>query len=101
MPPKTPKLTGPEAAEHVAIQALGFIAGDPEQLGRFLAATGIGPAELRRAAAEPQFLSGVLDYLAGDEKLLLAFSEHADIDPVTVMFAREALSGRPPEESGA
>ncbi len=39
-----------EAAEALAIQALTYIAGDGERLGRFLAATGIGPAEIRRAA---------------------------------------------------
>jgi len=32
-----------EAAEGLAIQALTFIAGDGERLGRFLAVTGIGP----------------------------------------------------------
>ena len=32
-----------QAAEIVAIQALSFIAGDPERLGLFLAETGIGP----------------------------------------------------------
>ena len=41
-----------EQAEGLAIQALTFIAGDGEQLGRFLAVTGIGPAEfgLRRVS---------------------------------------------------
>ena len=34
-----------------AIQALGFLAGDPERLGAFLAATGIGPESIRAAAA--------------------------------------------------
>ena len=29
---------------------LSFIAADPERLGRFLAATGIGPADIRAAA---------------------------------------------------
>ena len=40
----SPSLTQ-EAAEELAIQALTFIAGDSERLGRFLAITGIGPAE--------------------------------------------------------
>ncbi len=40
-----------EAAEGLAIQALTFIAGDSERLGRFLAVTGIGPAEIRAPAA--------------------------------------------------
>ena len=64
-----PSLTQ-EAAEALAIQALTFIAGDTERLGRFLATTGIGPAQIRAAAQEPGFLAGVLSYLAGDERLL-------------------------------
>ena len=48
-----------EAAEGLAIQALTFIAGDGERLGRFLAVTGIGPAEIRAATREPGFLAGV------------------------------------------
>ncbi|HET7384796.1 MAG TPA: DUF3572 family protein [Pseudolabrys sp.] len=39
-----------EQAEGLAIQALTFIAGDGERLGRFLAITGIGPAEIRSAS---------------------------------------------------
>src|SRR5262249_58207951 len=62
------------AAEHLAIAALGFIAGEPERLGRFLAMTGIGPDSIRTAAREAQFLLGVLDHLAADEPLLLAFA---------------------------
>src|SRR5258705_10938678 len=62
------------AAEDLAIAALGFIAGEPERLGRFLAMTGIGPDSIRAAAREPQFLLGVLDHLAADEPLLLAFA---------------------------
>ena len=40
-------------AETVAIQAVAFLAADPARLGRFLAATGIGPAEIRAAARDP------------------------------------------------
>jgi hypothetical protein len=59
----------PEAAEGIAIQALSFIAGDGERLGHFLAATGIGPTEIRAASRQPGFLAGVLAYLASDERL--------------------------------
>ena len=41
----------PEAAEALAIQALAFIAGDAERLGRFLAVTGIGPERFARPRA--------------------------------------------------
>ncbi len=83
-----------ETAETLAVQALTFIAQDAERLGRFLAVTGIGPAEIRDAAREPNFLAGVLDHIAGDERLLLAFAEHAGIDPAEIPRAREVLEAR-------
>ncbi len=81
-----------KAAEALAIQALTFIAADADRLGRFLAVSGIGPDRIRAAAAEPNFLAGVLDYLAGDEKLLLAFAGDAGIDAAAVAAARSALA---------
>jgi hypothetical protein len=87
-----PSLTK-EAAEGLAIQALSFIAGDGERLGRFLAITGIGPAEIRAAAREPGFLIGVLDHLAADERLLTAFAAEAGIDPPAIGKAIVALGG--------
>jgi hypothetical protein len=82
-----------EAAEGLAIQALTFIAGDGERLGRFLATTGIGPAQIRAAAQEPGFLVGVLDYLVGDERLLSAFAAETGNDPTHVGKALAALGG--------
>ena len=82
-----------EAAEGLAIQALTFIAGDGERLGRFLATTGIGPAQIRAAAQELGFLLGVLDYLAGDERLLEAFAAETGNDPTYVGKALAALGG--------
>ena len=82
-------------AENLAIQALGFMASEPERLGAFLAATGIGPEMIRKAAAEPAFLSGVLDYVSADEALLIAVAEHAGITPQDVEHAQAVLSGRP------
>src|ERR1700754_4508045 len=81
-----------EVAEFLAIQALGFIAQDGDRLGRFLALTGMGPGELRSGARDPHFLSGVLDYVCGDEELLVAFAEHAGVDPGRIEIARRALA---------
>ena len=83
-----------QAAESLAIQALAFIAADGERIGPFLAATGIGPDDIRAAAREPRFLAGVLDYLAADEALLVAFATDAGIDPFDIGVARNALGGR-------
>jgi Protein of unknown function (DUF3572) len=84
-----------ERAEGLAIQALTFIAGDGERLGRFLAATGIGPTEIRTAAREPGFLMGVLEYVSSDDGLISAFAGDNGLDPADIEKARVALAGRP------
>jgi len=80
-------------AELLAIQALAFLAADQGRLDRFLMASGIAPQQLRRAADEPEFLAGILDHLGAEEALLLAFAQHAGIDPSDVLRARRALPG--------
>ncbi|HEV3395824.1 MAG TPA: DUF3572 domain-containing protein [Xanthobacteraceae bacterium] len=82
-----------DAAESLAVQVLTFLAGDPERLARFLALTGIGPDRIRAAAASPGFLAGVLDHVASEEALLMAFAEQSGIDPADVARARQALAG--------
>jgi hypothetical protein len=78
-------------AESLAIQALAFIAGDSARIGPFLAATGIGPDMIRAAAREPDFLRGVLNYVASDDALLIAFATEADINPFDIPIARDML----------
>ena len=82
-----------EQAEGLAIQALTYIAGDGERLGRFLAVTGIGPAEIRTAAREPGFLAGVLEYIASDELLISAFAGENGLSPADIERSRSALAG--------
>jgi hypothetical protein len=82
-----------EAAESLAIAAFSFIAEEPDRLGRFLAATGLGPERIREAAREPHFLAGVLEHMLADESLLLAFADSADIDPANIARARRVLGG--------
>ena len=81
-------------AESLAIQALAFIAGDGARIGPFLAATGIGPDMIRAAAREPDFLAGVLDYVASDDALLVAFATQAGINPFDIPVARDVLGRR-------
>ncbi len=85
-----------DAAAMLAIAALTFIAEEPERLGRFLAMTGIGPESLRAAARDPEFLLGVLEYIAGDEALLMAFATQQEIDPEDIGRARDVLAGEAP-----
>ena len=86
----------PDSARSLAVSALAFIAADPDQLSRFLGITGLGSDNLRTAAADPAFLGSVLDYLVGDEKLLVEFAADAGLKPEAVARAHEAL-GRPYE----
>jgi hypothetical protein len=83
-----------DAAEALAIQALNFLAHDPDRLARFLALSGLGPASMRSAARESGFLAGVLGHLGEDERLLIAFASEAGVTPAEVDRARRLLAGR-------
>jgi hypothetical protein len=82
-----------DAAERLAIEALGFIASDATRLTQFLAATGYDPAAIRDEAGSPEFLAGVLDFLLGDESLLLVFTSHSGTDPKLIAASRRILAG--------
>jgi Protein of unknown function (DUF3572) len=89
---KRPSQPSRQAAETLAIQALAFIAEEPERLGAFIAATGIGPDRIRDAARAPDFLAGVLEHMLGDENLLVGFADGARIDPAEIARAHSVLS---------
>lgn len=89
MNPAGAKKTG--EAQALAVEALGFIAADPQLLPRFLALTGIEPAAIRLAAREPGFLAGVLHFILAHEPTLLAFADSAEIRPAAVGDALRAL----------
>lgn len=89
--PRGEKPMPPEEAEAVAIQALAFVAGEPDLLSRFVALSGIEPHEMRRAAREPGFLAGVLNFVVRHEPTLIAFAEAAGLDPADPVRAMKAL----------
>ena len=84
---------GREAAETLALTALGWIAAQPEVAGQFLSTAGASTEELRERAADPEFLGFVLDFLMSDEAMLLAFCEDHQTAPDRPMRARAALPG--------
>jgi hypothetical protein len=86
-------------AEAIAVDALAFLAGNPAELGRFLALSGIGPETLRQAAAEPGFLAGVLDHIMTDDSLLLAFAGQQGLDARAIAAAARRLRSGPDEET--
>ena len=81
------------AARDLAAKALIFIAQDPDRIGRFLALSGIGPADIRERAQDPALQGGILDHLLTDEPLLLEFADWAEIEPTAVAENRRHLPG--------
>ncbi len=82
-----------EAAETVALKALGWIAGHENLLDVFMGATGAGRDDLRDGAQDLDFLSSLLDFLLMDDTWIMEFSEAANVPPEAVVEARAALPG--------
>ena len=86
-----------EMLDAFAAEALGFLAADPERLRRFLDITGLSVATLRQAAAGPRFAASLLDYIAGDERCLVAFAAETGREPAELERMRHALAEPPGE----
>jgi len=82
----------PTDAEIIAINALAYIAGEQDLLHRFLAVTGLQPADIHQMAGEPGFLAGVLDFLMDHESDLLAYASSINQSPKAFVAARDTLS---------
>jgi Protein of unknown function (DUF3572) len=80
-----------DQAETIGLRALTFLAEDAQRLGRFLALTGLGPAELKDQAQTSRVLAAVLDHLLRDESLLLVFAASCGIAPELVAPAQSLL----------
>ncbi|GAB4069882.1 DUF3572 domain-containing protein [Ancylobacter sonchi] len=89
---KSKPLSTRQAAQEVALGVLGFMAGDPERIGAFLAESGLSPADLRGVAGSPAFHVALLDHLINRQDLLLDYAAQAKIDPGHVVAAREILA---------
>ena len=87
---------GREASGAIALKLLAYLASDSDQLGRFMALSGLSPDDLRANLADPAFQGGVLDFALSDESLLLAFAANEGLDPASVMRARAKLPGFAP-----
>ena len=85
--------------QETAVAVLGWLAGEPDMLGRFLALTGIEPGQLRGAVNDPGFLAGMLDFLMGHEPTLLAFCEATGTKPEAVVSAWQHFA-KPGLDSG-
>lgn len=95
MPIRERPIRSNDTAETAALQALGFVAGDPDRLARFMGLAGVSVDELKSRAADPAFLGGVLDFLLEDEPMLLEFCEASGLKPAALARLRGDLPGAP------
>lgn len=76
-----------------AVAVLGWLANEPDLLGRFLSLSGIEAGQLRGAVNDTGFLAGMLDFLMNHEPTLMAYCEATETKPETVVAAWRHYSG--------
>lgn len=84
-------MTAPDA-ELLAIAALTFLAGSPDDLARFVGLSGAMPADIRARAGDREFLAGVLDFMLGDDDIAARFCRSHSIDWRSLHIARSRLA---------
>ena len=76
----------------LALSALAWTLGEDARAQRFLALTGLEPADLRAAAGEAATLDAVLGFLEAHQPDLLACAAAMNIKPERLIAARERLN---------
>ena len=86
------------AAHDIAVQALTFVAGDPDVLSRFLGTTGWTAQSLQEEETRETLPRAALEYLMGADDLLLTFAANTGVDPADVARAHYTLQNAPARE---
>lgn len=84
---------GRQEAETLALEALGWLAGEEGLLDAFLGVAGLNRGDLGALAGEPETLAAVLDFLMTDDAWVLGFAGATGRAPGVVALARTALPG--------
>ena len=82
-----------EAAETLALEALGWLVGEEDLIGVFLGSSGTSEQELRARAGDAEFLGSVLDFLLMDDAWVIRFCDSRGLAYDRLMMARAALPG--------
>ena len=79
----------PEKAESsvasLADACLGYLAENPDELLAFMQFAGLDPDALRRSVGSPSLQSGLIDYFASNEPILLALCANSGMSPEQFM----------------
>ena len=84
---------GRDEAEAVALEALGWMAGEDDLLSVFMVSAGLSSGELKARASDPELLAAVLDFLVMDDAWVSGFAAATGHAPDAPMRARAALPG--------
>lgn len=82
-----------EHAQVIALQALGWLAGNDELCPVFLGASGGSVDDLRERATDPAFQAAVLEFITMDDAWVIAFCDAHDLKYDQPLLARYALPG--------
>lgn len=82
-----------DSAQVIALQALAWILSDDNRLAALMSQSGIGPADLRGKADDPEVLAAVLDHLLGDDHAVMAFCDAHGLPFTAPLAARSVLPG--------
>lgn len=82
-----------DAAQVLALEALGWLAAQDELFPTFLNASGASLAEVQRRAGDPDFLGAVLEFLLMDDAWVIAFCDQHGHPYTAPQAARAALPG--------
>lgn len=82
-----------EFAQVIALQALGWLAGNDELCPIFLGASGGSVDDLRDRATDPAFQAAILEFITMDDAWVMAFCDAHDLKYDQPLRARYALPG--------
>ena len=83
----------PEAAQVVAIQALGWLMGNNELLPVFMGSTGISAEDLKAGLEDTSLLVSLMDFILMEDQWVLDFCDVSGFDPHKLQSVRHALPG--------
>jgi len=82
-----------EAAEALALDVLGWMAGEKDLLALFMDATGTNAGDLRSRAGDAEFLAAVLEFVMSEDAWARRFTQARTLTPEALQAARAALPG--------
>ena len=90
---KTHERMSHDTAETLALKGLAYLMSLSDDRDRFLALSGVDPADLHDRAGDPELLGAVLDFLLGNEQLLTEFCDGESLPSRDIHLARHVLAG--------